>query len=137
MQQVFTLDLTAIFEHKCIGFIALHDKHTLMLIPNMGHKLRIAKPAISHRQRLGLTQTASAQGLQTLIEHELSPLEFAVTPSPGSFGIRPPDGEIDRDDQFAIAYDHHEQDAINAADHAFVLATVREHGDAGGVSTQI
>jgi hypothetical protein len=66
---------------------------------------------------------ASAQGLQALIEHDLSPREFAVTPSPGSFGIRPPDGEVNRYDQFAIANDDHEQDAVHTADYALVLAT--------------
>ena len=47
-----------------------------------------------------------------------------MTPSPRSFGIRSSDREINRDDEFAIANDDHEQDPINATDDSFVLATV-------------
>jgi hypothetical protein len=93
-----------------------------VLLAHMLHQLRVAKPAISDHQRRGQLQAPAPKSQQPLIEHRPCPAQFITTRSPRPNGIGPPNGKVHRHDQAPIPNDHHQQEAINARQHALVLA---------------
>src|SRR5262245_44123845 len=65
-----------------------------------------------------------AQGNFGLVEHDLSPAQFATAASPWPLGIRPTHSKVDGHHEFALANDDKQQHTINAMDHTLMLATV-------------
>jgi hypothetical protein len=53
----------------------------------------------------GRVKPRRVQRGQALIEHDLRPCKLVATPRSASFGVGPTHGEVDRDDEFAIAND--------------------------------
>jgi hypothetical protein len=95
----------------------------MMRVGHMCHQLRVTEPTIGDHQRCGEGETASAQGRQGLIEHDLRPPQFDATPPPRPGGVGPTHRKVNGHDQLAVANDHQEEHAINAIYHALVLAT--------------
>jgi hypothetical protein len=71
----------------------------------------------------GQRHTASAESRHASIQQALYPTEFVTTRSARPLRIRATDGKVDRDDQFAIANDHDQEDAINTGEHPVFLPT--------------
>jgi len=94
-----------------------------MHVGHMRHQLRGTKPTIGHHQRCREVEAAAAEGRQALIEHALSPTELGAATPPWPFGVGPTPRKVDGHHQLAVANDHQEEHAINAADHALVLTT--------------
>src|SRR2546423_8965232 len=93
-----------------------------MRVSHVGHQLRVTAPTISHQQRCGEVETASAQGRQGLIEHALSPPQCGATPPPGPWGVGPTYSDIDGHDQRAVSNNYQEEHAINPVHHTLVLS---------------
>src|SRR5947209_5918373 len=84
-----------------------------MLMTDMRHQLRVAKPTIAGDDWRRQLQPTGPQGRQAIIEHRPRPAQFVPARRPGTEGVGPTDGKVDRDDQLPIANDSHQQEPIN------------------------
>src|SRR4029453_128918 len=121
--QVTPLDLAPTRQLEGVGTLPFHEECPLVSRRDMAHELRIAKPAIGHPQRRGQLDAASAESRHASIQHALEPVQFVAARRPRAGGVWPTDGKVDRDDQFALPNDDHQEDPINAREHPVFLAT--------------
>src|SRR5207244_1487484 len=77
-----------------------------------------------HDHRGGYHDAAFGKSRQTLIEHVLGQGELVVAAPPRAYRIGATDGKVDWDNEFAIADDDQEEDAIDTGHGAFALATI-------------
>src|SRR5512144_387293 len=60
-----------------------------MRVGHVSHQLRVTEPTIGDHQWPRQVEAPSAQGPQSLIEHDLSPSQFGAAPPPRPFGVGP------------------------------------------------
>jgi hypothetical protein len=89
----------------------------------MAHQLGIAKPTIGRNARRRQVESALAKGVETIIDHRTSPMEFVAAWRTRAAMSRSPNGKVDRHHPLAIANDHHQQESINAREHPVLLTT--------------
>ena len=106
MDEVVPFDCLAIGQGKDIGLFTLHEHGALMLIANMLHKLRVAKPTIGNHYGRRQRQATPCKRRQTLVEHHSGPAQFVPARRPRPYRIRPSNGKVHWDDQATIANDH-------------------------------
>src|SRR5437667_5647593 len=93
-----------------------------MLLANMLHELRVAKPTIGNHYWRWQLQATPPKRCQALVEHHPGPTQFVPARRPRSNRIRPSNGKVHWDDQATIANDHQQQEPVNARQHTLVLA---------------
>jgi hypothetical protein len=76
-----------------------------MGVGDIAHELGVAEPTVGHQHRFGQGDAAPRKGGQTLIAHLLSQIEFVLAVAPRPLGIGAANGEVNRNDEFAIADD--------------------------------
>src|SRR5207244_10562766 len=69
LDEVLSFDLSPIGKDKCVGLFALNKQCAVVLLANMLHKLRVAKPAIGDHHRRGQLQASSSKSQPPFIEH--------------------------------------------------------------------
>ena len=76
---------------------------------DMPHELRIAKPTIRDQHWRRERHTTLPQGRHAPVEHDLQTVQFVAAWPSSILRAGPTDGQIDGDDQFALADNHNEQ----------------------------
>src|SRR5918992_356277 len=123
MLQVVPLHLAPVWQLENIRAFPFNQEGSLMGGGYMAHELRIAEPAIGHDHRRRQVHAASAECCHASIQHALYPVQFVPARRPRAGGVGPTDGQVDGDDQLALAKDHDQQDPINAGEHPVFLPT--------------
>src|SRR5262249_33607226 len=100
---VTPLDLAPIGQFESVGTLPFYEERPLVGRRDMAHELRIAKPAIGHNHWRRQCHATSAERRHASIQHELEPVQFVAARRPGTYGVRSPDGKVDRDNQFTLA----------------------------------
>jgi hypothetical protein len=107
---------------------ALDEQRAVLLQGDLRHQLRVPEPTISDDQGGGQRQAAPLQCHPRPLHHDPQPCQLVVAGPAGTHGVRPADGEVYRDDPFAVPDHDHKQQPINPlSDSVFLTTPPRPH----------